>query len=155
MNIVDEIVYGLLVFSFILYCFLCFYCFYVFSSFIAMFYCYCIDVSIDVRLLHLNKEYLLTYLLTEIGCIWQHDYSPSVRLFRSCITSRAPDRGRSRWRHVNWTDTHVAVAPNTSHWVDLCSSALWICDVFSYGLTRKLLGLLQCRHAYKSSYCQQ
>jgi len=33
-----------------------FYCFYVFS----IFYCYCIDV----RLSHLNKDYLLTYLLT-------------------------------------------------------------------------------------------
>ena len=35
----------------LLLCFLCF-------------HCYCIDVFIDVRLSHLNKDYLLTYLLT-------------------------------------------------------------------------------------------
>jgi len=39
-----------------MYCFYVFFCFYVFS----VFYCYC--VFIDVRLSHLNKDYLLTYL---------------------------------------------------------------------------------------------
>jgi len=39
----------LLLCVFLLLCFLCFYCYYVF---------------IDVRLSHLNKDYLLTYLLT-------------------------------------------------------------------------------------------
>jgi len=38
---------------------LCFYCFYGFSSSLAMSYSYCIDV----RLSHLIKDYLLTYLL--------------------------------------------------------------------------------------------
>ena len=33
-----------------------------FSSFLAMFKCCCIDMRIDVRLSHINKDYLLTYL---------------------------------------------------------------------------------------------
>ena len=39
----------------VLYCFFVFYSFYVFS----MFYSYCFDMYIDVRLSHLNKDYLL------------------------------------------------------------------------------------------------
>ena len=50
MNISNRLVLiVLLLCVFLLLCFFCFYCYYVF---------------IDVRLSHLNKDYLLTYLLT-------------------------------------------------------------------------------------------
>ena len=39
---------------------LCLYCFYSLLSFLVMFYSY----HIDVQLSHLNKDYLLTYLLS-------------------------------------------------------------------------------------------
>ena len=39
-----------------------------------MFYCYCIDACIDVRLSHLNKDYLLTYLLTYMAEIVSSNY---------------------------------------------------------------------------------
>jgi len=49
---------------------LCFYCSYVLSSFLAMFYCHCIDVHLS----HVNEDYLVnTYLPTssnmDIVCV--------------------------------------------------------------------------------------
>ena len=62
---------------------LCLYCFYSLSSFLVMFYSY----YIDVRLSHLNKDYLLTYLLMNLppkqnhlcstvhtGILYQHGF---------------------------------------------------------------------------------
>ena len=47
----------------VLLLFICFYCFYVACSAGCVYYCVVLYVS-DVRLSHLNKDYLLTYLLT-------------------------------------------------------------------------------------------
>jgi len=58
MNILNRVVHWYLVLLLIL----CFYCFYVFSCFLAMLYMYC--YCIDVRLSHLNNDYLLINLLT-------------------------------------------------------------------------------------------
>jgi len=64
---------------FLLLCFLCFYCYY---------------VSIDVRLSHLNKDYLLTYLLTLLFVSERHKIKPMIftRVTHKSIWRRDPSR---------------------------------------------------------------